>query len=215
MERVQAAAEDFFIRSLQKDGFLYFRDDCIVLHFLALWVIENVTTMTNPSISEREFPMKNQMTGFKGWMINRGVSGLISALAFLCISGQSQAAVPNSLPNGTYLYGESDQPNQAGATYFVFDVKEGEVKGAVYSPNSNFDCAYGRFENDQLLLNIVSTYEKTVNPFAIALDRTSLIASSVNAPMIQVGLHGLKSVGRLSDLDRHILATCEASKSFH
>lgn len=157
--------------------------------------------------------MKNQMTGFKGWMMNRGMSGLIGALAFLAVCGQSQAAVPSSLPNGTYLYGESDQPNQAGATYFVFDVNEGEVKGAVYSPNSNFDCAYGRFENDQLLLSIVSTYEKTVNPFAIALDRTSLIASSVNAPMIQVGLRGLKSVGRLSDLDRRILATCKASKS--
>ena len=146
-------------------------------------------------------------------MMNRGTSGLVATLALFCIGGQAQAAVPSRLSNGTYLYGESDQPNQAGATYFVFDVNEGEVKGAVYSPNSNFDCAYGRFENDQLSLNIVSTYEKTVNPFVIALDRTSLIASSVNAPMIQVGLRGLKSVGKLSDLDRRILATCKASKS--
>ena len=157
--------------------------------------------------------MKNQMTGFKGWMMNRGISGLVGALALLSVGGQAQAAVPSSLPNGTYLYGESDQPSQTGATYFVFDVKEGNVKGAVYSPNSNFDCVYGRFENDQLSLNIISTYEKTVNPFAIALDRTSLIASSTNAPMIQVGLRGLKSVGTLSDLDRRILATCSASKS--
>ena len=157
--------------------------------------------------------MKNQMTGFKGWMMNRGISGLIGALALLSVGGQSQAAVPSSLPNGTYLYGESDQPNQTGATYFVLDVNEGNVKGGVYSPNSNFDCVYGRFENDQLSLNIISTYEKTVNPFAIALDRTSLIASSTNAPMIQVGLRGLKSVGTLSDLDRRILATCSASKS--
>ena len=156
--------------------------------------------------------MKNQMAGFKGWMMNRAMSGLIVALALLSVGGQSQAAIPSSLPNGTYLYGESDQPNQAGTTYFVFDVKEGEVKGAVYSPNSNFDCAYGRFENDQLSLNIISTYEKTVSPFAITLDRTSLVASSVNAPMIQVGLRGLKSVGQLSDLDRRILATCNASK---
>ncbi len=157
--------------------------------------------------------MKDQMTGFKGWMMNLGIRGVIGTLMALCLGAQAEAGVPGSLANGTYLYGESDQPNQAGTTYFVFDVKDGEVEGAVYSPNSNFDCAYGRFENDQLSLNIVSLYEKTVNPFAIALDRTSLIASSVNAPMIQVGLRGLKSVGQLSDLDRHILATCNASKS--
>ena len=156
--------------------------------------------------------MKNRMADFKGWMMNGAMSGLIGALALLSFGGQSQAAVPSSLSNGSYLYGESEQPNQEGTTYFVFDVKDGEVKGAVYSPNSNFDCAYGRFENDQLSLNIISTYEKTVNPFAIARDRTSLVASSDNAPMIQVGLRGLKSVGKLSDLDRHIVATCKASK---
>lgn len=153
------------------------------------------------------------MAGFKGWMMKSAMSGLIGALALLFVGGQSQAAVPSTLPNGSYLYGESDQPNQEGTTYFVFDVKDGEVKGAVYSLNSNFDCAYGRFDNDQLSLNIVSTYEKTVNPFAIALDHTSLIASSNTAPMLQVGLRGLKSVGKLSDLDRHILATCNAAQS--
>jgi hypothetical protein len=150
--------------------------------------------------------MKNEMNGFKGWTrVMTTVSALLLLSTSVLMSGKAIAEVPTQLADGTYLYGESDQPNQAEVTYFV--------QGALYSPNSSFDCAYGEFANDQLSLKVLNTYEKTETPLQVALDRTSLVASSNNTPMLQVGLQGLKSVGSLSDLDRSILATCKVALS--
>jgi hypothetical protein len=156
--------------------------------------------------------MKNQMNGFKGWT---RVMTTVSALLVLVagVANKAIAEVPGQMADGTYLYGESDQPNQPEATYFVFEVKQGNVQGALYSPNSSFDCAYGEFANEQLSLKVMNTYEKTETPLQVALDRTSLVASAKNTPMLQVGLQGLKSVGSLSDLDRSILATCKVALS--
>ncbi len=159
--------------------------------------------------------MKNETNGFKGWTMQ--VMTAVSTLAILAagamFSDRAIAEVPTHLADGTYLYGESDQPNQAEVTYFVFEVKKGNVQGALYSPNSSFDCTYGEFANDQLSLKVLDTYEKTETPLKVALDRTSLVASSQNTPMLQVGLQGLKSIGSLSDLDRSILATCKVALS--
>lgn len=159
--------------------------------------------------------MKNQMNGFKG--LTSGMAAVLSTLAILTtgvmVSEKAIAEVPNQLADGTYLYGESDQPNQAATTYFVFEVKKGNVQGALYSPNSSFDCAYGEFANQQLSLKVLNTYEKTETPLQVALDLTTLVASTKDTPMIQVGLQGLKSVGSLSDLDRSILATCKVALS--
>jgi hypothetical protein len=157
--------------------------------------------------------MKNQMNGFKGWTMMTAISTLVVLAAGVMASDKAIAGIPNQLADGTYLYGESDQPNKAEVTYFVFEVKKGEVQGALYSPNSSFDCAYGEFANEQLSLKVVNTYEKTEMPLQVALDRTSLVASANNTPMLQVGLQGLKSVGSLSDLDRSILATCKVALS--
>ncbi len=159
--------------------------------------------------------MKNEMNGFKGWTtrVMTAVSTLAILAAGAMVSDRAIAEVPTQLADGTYLYGESDQPNQAEVTYFVFEVKKGNVQGALYSPNSSFDCAYGEFANEQLSLKVLNTYEKTETPLQVALDRTSLVASSKNAPMLQIGLQGLKSVGSLSDLDRSILATCKVALS--
>jgi hypothetical protein len=158
--------------------------------------------------------MKNQMNGFKGWTQLMASALLVVAAGLSSVAvDKAIAGVPTQLADGTYLYGESDQPNQTERTYFVFEVKQGNVEGALYSPNSSFDCAYGEFTNEQLSLKVVDTYEKTETPLLIALDRTSLVASSQNAPMLQIGLQGLKSVGSLSDLDRSILATCKVALS--
>jgi hypothetical protein len=144
--------------------------------------------------------MDNKMNGFKG--LATRVMTAVSTLAILAagamVSERAIAEVPAQLADGTYLYGESDQPNQAEVTYFVFEVKQGNVQGALY---------------EQLSLKILNTYEKTETPLQVALDRTSLVASSNNTPMLQVGLQGLKSVGSLSDLDRSILATCKVALS--
>jgi hypothetical protein len=121
----------------------------------------------------------------------------------------SQATVNAPLADGTYLYGQSPQRDQAGQAYFVFEVTQGKVVGALYMPNSSFDCASGGFNAQELSLTVVNSYDRTTNPFAIALDTTSTVASTTNPSLKQIGLDGFHLLA-VADSDRRILNVCKA-----
>lgn len=54
------------------------------------------------------------------------------------------------LDDGTYLYGESAQPDQMEMEYVVFQVRRDRVTGAFYMPRSGFDCFAGNFAAGKL-----------------------------------------------------------------
>jgi hypothetical protein len=116
------------------------------------------------------------------------------------------------MADGIYVYGQSEKRDQVGHTYFVFEVKRGSLTGALYSPNSSFDCTYGRVQSGELALNVIDSYEKKSYPFEIALDRSSTVASrsGVAAP---VSLQGFKKVEGFSAGDRAMLKSCKATAS--
>ena len=137
-------------------------------------------------------------------------AGILVALTTSLLLPMGAVAAPvSSLPDGTYLYGESEQPNQPGRTYFVFEVAKGEVNGALYSPNSSFDCTSGRFEPQQIALSVVDTYDKTSYPIEIGTLKGGVVASA--DPVAELGLDGMTRVmGEISSRDREILSTCKA-----
>ena len=114
-----------------------------------------------------------------------------------------------SLPDGVYLYGQSPKADQVGAGYFVFEVNRGKVMGALYMPRSSFDCASGSFNGDRLALTVVNSYDRTTNPFAIALEGTSNVASSRPEGNL-IGLQGFHRISSISQNDYRILNTCKA-----
>jgi hypothetical protein len=122
---------------------------------------------------------------------------------------QTTGSTAAKLADGVYLYGQSVQPNQVGSAYFVFEVRHGKVLGALYMPQSSFDCAYGHFQADQLALNVIDSYEKTISPFTIGLAKTAQVASTNNPAMIQLGLEGFNRLDQISDNDRRILNVCQ------
>lgn len=119
------------------------------------------------------------------------------------------ATVNAALEDGTYLYGQSPERDQLGQGYFVFEVKQGQVMGALYMPHSSFDCASGSFKAQELALTVVNSYDRTTNPFAIALDTTSTVASATNPSLKQIGLEGFHPL-EVSENDRRILNVCKA-----
>ena len=134
---------------------------------------------------------------------------LVALITSLALPTGAVAAPVSSLPDGTYLYGESEQPNQPGRTYFVFEVSKGEVNGALYSPNSSFDCTSGRFESQQIALSVVDTYDKTSYPIEIGTLNGGVVASADT--VAELGLDGMTRVmGEISPRDREILSTCKA-----
>lgn len=97
---------------------------------------------------------------------------------------------PRQQSSATYLYGETPQPNQFSKTYVVFQHQNGKVVGAIYSPNSEFDCFIGSQNNKVLNLKSVSVGESVVGGTQINLSK----------------LHRIKTV---SVNDQRMLSACE------
>lgn len=121
----------------------------------------------------------------------------------------SAALHPSPLANGVYLYGQSNQPDQIGKAYFVFEVRQGKVVGSLFMPRSSFDCTYGTFQPDQVALTVVNSYDKSENPYEIALERSASVATRGNPAFKQVSLEGFRPLATLSENDRRILNVCK------
>jgi hypothetical protein len=152
------------------------------------------------------------------------IAGLsVATASFISLSSPTQAAPrsldgikmaavrASTLPNGTYLYGQTAKPDQIGKAYFVFEVRQGKVLGALYMPRSSFDCTYGSFQSDKVALTVVDSYDRTENPYAIAVERISSVASRNNSGLGPVGLEGFQRLGKLSQNDQRILSMCKAN----
>ncbi|XGV94933.1 MAG: hypothetical protein ACAF41_19590 [Leptolyngbya sp. BL-A-14] len=141
--------------------------------------------------------------------------GLLSAAVLPAIGRTEAAPAPTAatkqaLPDGVYLYGQSAQPDQIGQGYFVFESRQGNVVGALYMPRSSFDCTSGKFGSDQLALTVVNSYDRTTNPFEIALEKTSNVAAQGNPAFQTIGLEGFQRINKISDNDYRILNVCKA-----
>ena len=66
-----------------------------------------------------------------------------------------------SFPDGVYLYGQSSTPEQIGQEYIVFQVQQKQVVGAVYLPQSEFNCFQGELNSTQLSLTMIYPDELT------------------------------------------------------
>lgn len=113
------------------------------------------------------------------------------------------------LPDGIYLYGQSAKPDQIGSGYFVFESKQGKVVGALYMPSSSFDCASGTFGEKQLALTVTNSYDRTTNPFQIAVERVGTVASGGNSAL-EVSLQGFHKIDAISANDQRLLKVCKA-----
>lgn len=103
---------------------------------------------------------------------------------------QNRLMSPNSLEDGTYLYGEVPQPNQIGKGYTLFKHYQGTVVGALYYPRSEFDCFKGVLTENTLDIKSVGAYDSAV----VALE---------------INLTDLYSIQQISPNDQRLLAACQ------
>lgn len=120
------------------------------------------------------------------------------------LAGVKQSSSP--LVDGVYLYGQSAKPEQLGQEYLVFKVSQGKVIGALYLPQSEFNCFSGTISSQRLNLSIVDPYDNTTYAHAIAL-QDSPVAARGQLPRA-VGLEGYHQLTKISSNDQHILNTC-------
>jgi hypothetical protein len=85
------------------------------------------------------------------------------------------------LQDGVYLFGDAATPNQQQRSYFVFQVENQRVIGAVYTPGSSFDCFYGTQKPGNLEVQVFDSYDATYYPQSVVLtDYYSLPKASVS-----------------------------------
>ena len=122
-------------------------------------------------------------------------------------------AFGSQLEEGIHFFGEADAPNQLGSTYIVFEVKDAEVLGAVYAPNSAYSCFEGRFSGNQLALRIDDPYGDEVYLHEIALEQqaTAIAAGEELASVqMEMGLAGMTALGEIRAEEQSLLASCKA-----
>lgn len=133
----------------------------------------------------------------------------------------AQATPNNQTPDGVYLYGQSSKPSEIGKEYMVFEVRRGRVIGAVYLPQSEFNCFHGTLASRKLDLMVN-------NPFAETADstppenRSNDIAAVGDFPRIgngddpinfplTVNLQDYQRIATVSENDQRILGICKAN----
>lgn len=122
------------------------------------------------------------------------------------------ASMVKPLPDGVYVYGQTNQPDQTGSVYMVFEVVDRQIYGAFYMPQSSYDCFYGNVQDDQLALTVVDSYEQQEYPYAVALDTTAAIASTGNPSPAQTGLMGYAPVVSIPANNYTMLNTCRTDQ---
>lgn len=128
----------------------------------------------------------------------------------------------NSIADGTYLYGQSSEPQQLGKEYIVFEARQGKVIGAMYLPGSEYSCFYGTLDSEQLNLTVANPYDQTAISHRIARATPSQVAAAGGHLNIQngydsltyphaVALEGYQPVSKVSENDKQILNTCRST----
>ncbi len=123
---------------------------------------------------------------------------------------KNQRVKSNFIADGVYLYGQSSQRDQIGKEYLVFQVDEGNIVGAIYYPQSEFNCFTGNIEAQELNLSIIDPYNGETYPYSIAQQNQALFASS-SAPSSRDSnaLVGYEKFDHLSENDQQMLNECQ------
>lgn len=123
---------------------------------------------------------------------------------------QLQKSDSTRFTDGTYLFGESSQPDQIGQEYLVFEVNDENVTGAIYYPRSEFSCVTGTVESQVLELSIIDPYSGESYAYPIEIQNRSLVAANGNPTSgSQVALAGYYELEHLSENDQQMLRRCQ------
>lgn len=120
--------------------------------------------------------------------------------------------------DGIYLYGQSPQVNQLGQAYIIFQKQRDKVTGALYMPQSEFNCFRGTLDQSGELAMTVRAPSTEASA-----NGSNQVATSNRLPQVtedelstyaySVALQDFHRLNSISTGDRRILQTCKSSFS--
>lgn len=118
-------------------------------------------------------------------------------------------ATPAPITDGVYFYGSVPQPDTLGAAYMVFAAQNANLVGAMFMPQSSFDCFRGQAEEQHLALQITNSYTQETYGYAIALAVNNEAVAAAGQPSVPLALDGFHDLGTPRQSEMAILATCQ------
>ncbi len=134
--------------------------------------------------------------------------GLALISWFFLATFELASAVPSLVKNGTYLYGQSSKPSQIGKDYLILKVKDGQVGGAVYRPQSEFYCFTGQVQGEQLKLSFIDPSSGAIYKHEIGIRYFNQPIASEKLPLSKLSLDGFEPLEKLGEIDHQILNAC-------
>ena len=169
------------------------------------------------------------LTGINGIEAKQSIAKELKSSTNAAFAVATSAAENNSFKgkmpkkDGIYLYGQSQQPNQIGQEYMVFEVRQGKVTGAFYLPQSEFNCFQGSLAAGKLDLTIAGDAGSTPYSDSIADAQnapqvaTASDSSQIGAQYEQVSsqysvaLQNYYQLSNVNENDKQILAACKSN----
>ncbi|WP_138497222.1 hypothetical protein [Nostoc sp. PA-18-2419] len=118
--------------------------------------------------------------------------------------------------DGIYLYGQSPKADQLGQAYIIFQKQRDRVTGALYMPQSEFNCFQGTLDQSGELAMTVSGSSNEASS-----DESDQVATSNRLPKVgedeletyaySVALQDFHRLNSISTSDRRILQMCKSS----
>jgi hypothetical protein len=125
---------------------------------------------------------------------------------------QAGFTVQQSLPDGTYVFGQSPEANQLGSTYLVFEANDEQIVGAFYMPSSSFDCFYGEPQVEHLALTVINSDSQSQYAYSVELQQDTSVATTGSSAIAPLRLSGFHQIDTVSPNDQRILAACKVAQ---
>ncbi|MBN3958342.1 hypothetical protein [Nostoc sp. NMS8] len=116
--------------------------------------------------------------------------------------------------DGIYLYGQSPNPNQLGQGYIIFQKQQAKVTGALYMPQSEFNCFQGTINPSGELAMTVNTSSNEANS-----NQSNQVATNSRLPKINddesnsyaysLALQDFYRLNSITASDRRTLQMCK------
>ncbi|MCC5643875.1 hypothetical protein LC607_13140 [Nostoc sp. CHAB 5824] len=116
--------------------------------------------------------------------------------------------------DGVYLYGQSPKPNQLGQGYIIFQKQQAKVTGALYMPQSEFNCFQGTLNRSG---ELAMTVNGSSNQASSA--QSNQVATSSRLPKVgedqsssyaySVALQDFHRLNSITASDRRTLQMCK------
>ncbi|MBD2522999.1 hypothetical protein [Nostoc sp. FACHB-133] len=116
--------------------------------------------------------------------------------------------------DGVYLYGQSPKSNQLGQGYIIFQKQQDKITGALYMPQSEFNCFQGTLnKSGELAMTVNSSSNEASTP------RSNQVAANSKLPKVSedefssypysVALQDFYQLNSITPSDRRTLQMCK------